>query len=58
MYALVCSNMELYGWLIHIEEQDQGGFWKCDMCLEVDIGTGHIFEYEKKNDKNLSQKIA
>ena len=48
MYSLVCSNMESYGWLTHVRKQDQGGYWNCDMCHEIDIGTGHIFEYEKK----------
>lgn len=48
MYALVQSSMEEYGWLTRSKEIAFGGYWHCDICWEIDFGTGWIFNAERE----------
>lgn len=45
------GTLELLGWLSHKERADFGGYWNCEVCGSVTIGTGEIFvtqEYFKE----------
>lgn len=42
----VTEFVERVGMLTHEAEVDPGGYWECDACQQVCIGTAHIMNHE------------
>lgn len=42
--ATVTAFVERVGYIVHVGEYENGGYWDCDACGETTIGDGHTFE--------------
>lgn len=42
--AHIDGLLELTGPLVHVREEDKGGYYDCPCCGEIAIGTAHVFQ--------------
>ena len=46
-HARITATLEWLGWLSHVGPYDPGGYWRCTVCDDVCIGTGHVWEGDR-----------
>lgn len=47
-HARVLSSVELLGFVVHIGAYDPGGYWRCEVCDDTCIGSGHVWEGDRR----------
>ena len=43
-YTSILAWLEVVGYLVHVREEDKGGYYDCPCCGEIAIGTAHVFQ--------------
>ena len=44
MHASILAWLEIVGYLVHVREEDKGGYYDCPCCGETHIGTAQVFQ--------------
>jgi len=47
-HARIGGTLELLGWLTPLSPYDPGGYWTCEICWETCIGSGQVWEGERR----------
>lgn len=42
----IMEFVDEHGMITEVAVYDPAGYWECESCLQVNIGTGHVFEME------------
>ena len=43
-YTSILAWLEMVGYLVHVKQIDKGGYYDCECCGEIAIGTAHVFQ--------------
>lgn len=44
LMASIDAWLEIVGYLVHVREEDKGGYYDCECCGETHFGTAHVFQ--------------
>ena len=45
-HASITATLEVYGWLVHAGDADEGGYFECAVCSDIQCGGGARFSRE------------
>jgi len=51
MHASISAMLEHYGWLTHLGEADEPGYFECAVCSDIQCGGGQRFESAYAEDE-------